>query len=95
MRLNGVSESRCAITGLPFGEPDVEHQPVLRHAEMQRVGPAVVADRRERVLLDQIVDRDRALVLDVGAGAADRVLVERHGDEPVADWLACARVIAG
>ena len=36
------------------------------------------------VLLEQVVDRDRALVLDVGAGAADRAFVERHRDEPVA-----------
>ena len=43
-----------------------------RRCEMQRIGPAVVADRREGVLLDQIVDRDRALVLQVGAAAADR-----------------------
>ena len=46
-------------------------------------GPRVVAVRRERVLLEQIVDRDRALVLDVGARAADRSLVERHRDEAV------------
>ena len=48
---------------------------------MQPVRPAVVADRRERVVLEQVVDRDRALVLDVGAGAADRALVERDLDE--------------
>ena len=34
--------------------------------EIERVRSAVVAGRRESVLLDQIVDRDRALVLDVG-----------------------------
>ena len=56
-------------------------------AEMQRVGPPVVADRRERVLLDQVVDRDRALVLDVRAGAADRGLVERDRDEALPDRL--------
>ena len=75
--------------------PDVEHQPVLLDAEMQRVGAVVVTDRRERIFLEQIVDRDRALVLDVGAGAADRVLVERHRDEPVRDRWAFAGVIAG
>ena len=50
--------------------------------EMQRI----TARRRapsgaNDVLLEQIVDRDRALVLDVGTGAADRFLVERHRDE--------------
>src|SRR5262249_56724156 len=39
------------------------------------------ADRCERVVLEQVVDRHRALVLDVGAGAADRALVERDLDE--------------
>jgi len=29
-----------------------------------------MADRREQVLLDQVIDRDRALMLDVVAGAA-------------------------
>ena len=48
---------------------------------MQRVRTAVVADRREGVLLEQIVDRDLALVLDVRVGAADRFLVEGDGDE--------------
>ena len=60
---------------------DVEHQPVAVDAQMQRVGTAVVADRREGVLLEQIVDRDRALVLDVRVGAADRFFVERDGDQ--------------
>ena len=37
--------------------------------------------RREGILLEQIVDRDLTLVLDVGIGAADRLLVERDGDQ--------------
>jgi hypothetical protein len=48
---------------------------------MQRVGTAVVADRRKDVLLEQIVNRDLALVLDVLVGAADRCLVEGDGDQ--------------
>jgi hypothetical protein len=34
-------------------------------------------------LLDQVVDRDRALVLDVGTGPPDRFLVERHRDDAI------------
>ena len=93
--LNGVSESRCAITGLPSSRRMSNTSRLSVDAEMQRVRPAVVADRRERIVLEQIVDRDRALVLDVGTGAADRSLVERHRDEPVAGRLALACVIAG
>src|SRR5262245_21704723 len=63
------------------GGAHLEHEAVAHHREMQPVRPALVADRRERVLLEQVVDRDRALVLDVGARAPDRVLVERDLDE--------------
>ena len=65
-------------------EANVEHQPVAVDRQMQRVRAAVVADRREGVLLEQIVDRDRALVLDVRIGAADRSFVEGDGDQPPA-----------
>src|SRR5262249_55230268 len=34
-----------------------------------------------RIVFEEIIDRDRALVLDVGRGAADRAFVERHLDE--------------
>ena len=40
--------------------------------------------RREDVVLDQIVDRDRALMLDIGPGPPDRMLVERDRYEPSA-----------
>src|ERR1019366_10826552 len=40
-----------------------------------------MADRLEGVLLEQIVDRDLALVLDILVGAADRFLVEGDGDQ--------------
>ena len=65
MRRSGDSENRCAITGVPSSQADIEHQAVAVDAQMQRVGPAVVADWREVILLEQIVDRDLALVLDV------------------------------
>src|SRR5437588_11673738 len=48
---------------------------------MQRVRSARMPDRREAVLLDEVVDRDRALVLDVGARATDRAFIEDDGDQ--------------
>ena len=51
--------------------------------EMQRERPVARAFRREQVLLDQIVDRDRALMLDIGTGTPDRFLVERHRDDAI------------
>ena len=55
-------------------------------------GPVGRAFRREQVLLDQIVDRDRALMLDVGPGTPDRFLVERHRDDAI---VAGPRLVAG
>ena len=46
-------------------------------------GPCAAAFRREQVLLDQIVDRDRALMLDIGTGPPDQFLIERHRDDAV------------
>ena len=64
--------------------------------QLQRVGPAFVAFRREAVLFEQVEDRDRALVLDVGVGAADRVFVERDLDQTVRrSPLAGSRLICG
>ena len=51
--------------------------------EVQRERPVARAFRREQILLDQVVDRDRALMLDVGPGTPDRFLVERHRDDAV------------
>src|SRR5260370_11927692 len=62
---------------------DVEHQTVAGDAEMQREGAIISALRREQILFDQIVDRDRALMLDVGPGTPDRFFVERHRDNAV------------
>src|SRR5271165_3660055 len=63
------------------GEPDVEHEAAAIDAEVERVGPAAMTAGPERILLDQIVDRDRALMFHVAAGAADRGLVQRDRDE--------------
>jgi hypothetical protein len=61
---------------------DREHQALLGERNVQRIGTAVVADRLKIIAFDQIVDRNRALVLDVRIGAADRLLVEFDRDEP-------------
>src|SRR5262245_38287317 len=63
--------------------PDVEHQAVSRNAQMQLEGPAWTALRHKRILLQKVVDRDRTFMLDVGTGAADRILVQRHRHQPV------------
>src|SRR5262245_32344084 len=60
---------------------DVEYQPVAGDAEVELERPARVVGRIEMIGFEQIVDRDRALMLDVGAGTADRALVQRHGHE--------------
>src|SRR6202035_1691748 len=62
---------------------DIEHQPVAGDADVQRERPLAGTFRREQVLLDQIVDRDRALMLDVGTGTPDRFLIERHRDDAI------------
>src|SRR5215213_4348148 len=69
--------------------PDIEDKAVFLEADVERIRSALVADRRKRVFLDQIVDRDLAFMVDVRAGAADRFLVERHRDEPVV--IGCLR----
>src|SRR3981081_15199 len=62
---------------------DVELQPVAGDADVQGKWPLDRTFRREQILFDQIVDRDRALVLDIGAGTPDRFLIERHRDDAI------------
>ena len=83
MRRNGVSDSRCVTTGVPSSRriSNISRLPVMPICSVN--GPPVGAFRREQVLLDQVVDRDRALMLDVGAGTPDRFLIERHRDDAV------------
>ena len=45
------------------------------------VGAGLAADETEVVLLDQVEQRDRALVLDLGRAARDRLLVEHDVDD--------------
>jgi hypothetical protein len=72
--------------GLAAFSADVEAEPVLDDREMQRIGPALVARNREGVGFEDVVDRDRALVLLVRAAAADRGLVEGQRDEAAPVW---------
>jgi hypothetical protein len=60
------------------GKPDIEHEAVAIDAEIERIRTALVTGRAEGVLLNQVVDRDRTLMLNVGTRTADRRLVERH-----------------
>ena len=60
---------------------------------MQLERAAARPNRREAVLLQQIEDRDRALVLDLGVAAHDGVLVERDlGDALVVPGIAPIRL---
>src|SRR2546426_7703126 len=63
--------------------PDVEHEARSADAQMQRKRPLVVVVRGKGIVFEQIVDRDCALVLDVGIRAPNRILVESHRDEAV------------
>src|SRR5690348_10266958 len=67
---------RCAVL-----LPDVEDEAILGNREMQRVWPTLVIDRGERIVLEEIIDRDGALMLDIRRRSSDRPFVERHLDE--------------
>src|SRR5436190_163008 len=55
---------------------DFDGQPVFLDRQMQMVRPGAAGNRRKMVLFEKIEDRHRPLVLDVGAAADDRMLVE-------------------
>src|SRR6516164_7828470 len=71
--------------GRAIFQRDVEHQSVAGDRQIERIRAALVATRTKRVLLEQIVDRDRALMLDVRIGAPDRAFVEVHPDQAI--WV--------
>src|SRR5436190_10755277 len=62
---------------------NIEYEPVAGDADVQRERSVIDTLRREQILLDQVVDGDRAFVLDIGAGTPDRFLIERHRDDAV------------
>src|SRR3954454_21122792 len=64
--------------------PDLEAELLFDKPKMQRVRPLVLVRDRERVGLQDVVDRDGALVLLIRVAAPDRRLVERHCDETIA-----------
>lgn len=67
---------------------DIEDQPVARKLELEAIGPLVMSNWRERVLLHQIVYCDRAFVFDVSGARGDTVLIEDDLDEALS---VCAR----
>src|SRR5712691_5663425 len=67
--------------GRAVGAANVEDEAAAGDAQVQLEWAARAADRRERVRFQEIVNGDRALVLDIRARAADRSLVERHRDK--------------
>src|SRR5215207_3781520 len=74
---------------------DVEHQPVAGYRQVQRERAVARPFGCKQILLDQIVDRDRALMLDVGPGTPDRFLVERHRDDAVVLVIVWWRLVHG
>src|SRR5690606_14178341 len=86
-RQDDLAERRCLFVA------DVEDQAVLLDGEHELERPLVVggAHRGEDVLLDQVEDRDLALMLDIRRPAHHAALVELHVDEAVAvGWAAFA-----
>src|SRR5262249_20128315 len=70
--------------------------PVAGDADMQRErAVAILAVGSEQVLLDEIVDRDRAFMLDVRPGTPDRFLVERHADDAIVGIIALGIAVGG
>ena len=63
-----------------------EHERAILAAwdELDAYIDVMVANRREMVLLDQVEDGDRALMLDLRTAAHDRLLVQRHPDDAAA-----------
>src|SRR5690606_2938921 len=61
---------------------DAEHEPVLKDAECQLVRTVIAALERERVGVEDVVDRDLALVIDVRICAPDGLLIQLERDEP-------------
>ena len=56
---------------------DVENQPVTDYLNGEAIGPTVMAGRAKAIFLDQVIDGDRALVLDIARSRRDRMFVEQ------------------
>ncbi len=67
------------------GAADVDGEPAFLDAEEDLVGSGIAvvmaADRREAVVLDEVVDGDPPLLLDIGIAPDDRLLVEHDVDD--------------
>ena len=53
-------------------EPNIENQAIAIDAQVKRVRPVIVSDRRKRVLFEKIVNRDLSLVLDVSSSIGSK-----------------------
>ena len=62
---------------------DLKNKFRVDEGNQQRIGSAIMSDKRKAVFLDKIVNRDRTLMLLIGRAAADRIFVERNGDQPL------------
>src|ERR1019366_3151767 len=70
---------------------DLQDELGVLQGDSQSIGTGVAARQGEAVFIDQIVDRDLTLVLLVSRAAADRGLVEAHGNAAIAlGWGAAA-----
>ena len=57
------------------------HEPIAGDAQTQLERSAFATLGRKRIGLEQIIDRDRAFMLDVGPGTADGVFIECDSDQ--------------
>src|SRR5262249_23769667 len=62
---------------------DGKYQSILDDGEFELVGTSLAPIERESIALQDVEHRHLALMLDVGAAAPDRGLVEGNGDEPL------------
>jgi hypothetical protein len=76
-RRQGQHERGQRLAGLAA---HLEPQTILRYGKAQCVWTVVVAFQHELVGIDDVVDRHLALVLDIGIGSCDGLLIEldRH-----------------
>src|SRR5262249_48778951 len=68
-------QNNCLIRAVR-DRANLDAQTVLLDRQMQMVRPAAAGNRCETVLFQEVEDRHCTLVLNVGAAADDRVLVE-------------------
>ncbi|KIU01292.1 hypothetical protein QU38_02300, partial [Staphylococcus aureus] len=77
----GEPQDQCLLEG-PVCALDLQRQPPFLHREVELVGACIAvrlgALRGEAIFLEQVEDRDPALLLDVRRAPKDSAFVERH-----------------